>query len=370
MTERQIPGGQLAVGFNGRVLISKGFGMADREAGTPAEASTLFRIASVTKPLTAAATLALVEEGRLSLDGTLLEVLRPEIVLRRGREVDPRLKDVTIRHLLQHTGGWDRSKSGDPMFQSRRIARRLGIATPPAPADVIREVLGRPLDNPPGAHYAYSNFGYCLLGRIIERLGGGNYEKFVQDRVLAPAGIRGPRLGATLRRAGNEAKYYMAATAGNDALGTPVFPGLPDKVPAPYGAWCLESMDAHGGWIASAEDIVRFAMSLDAIGTTSPFRKRETWEILQAPPPGPPGHDAGGRPLPASYGCGFFVRRRNGRASLSHGGSLPGTTTYLWKRADGVSWAVFFNQREDSGPRDGAIVDPINKALDLARFSG
>jgi N-acyl-D-amino-acid deacylase len=235
---------------------------------------------------------------------------------------------------------------------------------------VIREVLGRPLDDAPGSHYAYSNFGYCLLGRIIERLGGVGYEKFVQERVLAPAGIRGPKLGATLRRAEREAKYYMAESAGDDAFGTPVFPDLPDKVPSPYGAWCLESMDAHGGWIASAADTVRFAMSLDAIGTTSPFQKRETWDRLIEPPPGPPGHDAEGRPLPASYGCGFFVRRGGKGATLSHSGSLPGTTTYLWKRADGVCWAVFFNQREDSGPRDGAIVDPINKALDSGRIGG
>ena len=243
------------------------------------------------------------------LDSKMLEVLKPAIFLPEGREADARLGEITIRHLLQHTAGWNRDKSGDPMFQSRKIARALGIASPPAPVDVIREVLGRPLDDPPGTRYVYSNFGYCLLGRIVEKLSGQPYERLVQERVLRPAGISGPKLGATLRQANGEARYYMSEESPDDTTEKPVFPGLPNQVPGPYGAWCLESMDAHGGWISCAADMVRFAMSLDAIGTTSPFRRKETYETISAPAPGAPGHNDKGDALPASYGCGFFVRR-------------------------------------------------------------
>ena len=84
---------------------------------------------------------------------------------------------------------------------------------------------------------------------IIEQTGGMTYEKFVQERVLKPAGISGPKLGATLTTAADEARYY---TPDNNAGGEPVFPNLPDKVLPPYGAWCLETMDSHGGWIASS----------------------------------------------------------------------------------------------------------------------
>lgn len=349
MAALEIPGGQVAVGRGGAILFSRGFGLADREKSIAVQPRTLFRIASISKPLTAVAVLTLVEDGALSLDGKMLDVLKPDIFLPTGREVDGRLKDITIRHLLQHTGGWDRDKSGDPMFQSGQIAKTLGIAAPPATRDVIREVLGRPLDSAPGERYAYSNFGFCVLGRIIEKLTGKPYEQFVRERVLL--GIAGPRLGATVTQAEGEARYYMN---GDGQTGRPVFPNLPDRVPWPYGGFCLEMMDSHGGWISSAEDIVRFAMSLDDIGGRSPFKKRETWDALIAPPPSAKGQ--------RYYGCGFSVRRSDEGASISHDGSLPGTATYLWRRADGLTWAVFFNQRSE-GKRDGAIVDAMLKAL-------
>jgi N-acyl-D-amino-acid deacylase len=358
-----IPGGQLALAKGGKLLFSKGFGMADRDKNVATTPRTLFRIASVSKPLTAAAILVLAEEGKLSLDAKMLEVLKVDIFLPEGKKVDPRLKDITLRHLLQHTGGWDRGKSGDMMFESKKIAKILGIASPPGPKDVIREVLARPLDTDPGTHYAYSNFGYCVLGRIIEQISGQPYEKFVQERVLKPAGINGPKQGASLTQAEGEARYY---TPGKEDE-SPVFPNLPDKVPSPYGGWCLETMDSHGGWIAAAEDIVRFAASLDDIGGTSPFKKKETWETLITPPAGEVGHDKEGKVRPVSYGCGFNVHRSEKGAAIEHSGSLPGTTTFVWKRADGYTWAAFFNMRHDGrGSKDASVVAQLNKALDEA----
>ncbi len=360
-----IPGGQLALGRAGKLVFSKGLGLADRDKSIAVSPRTLFRIASISKPLTAVAVLVLVEEGKLSLDAKMLDVLQPEIFLPdKEQKPDARLKDITIRHLLQHTGGWDRDKSGDVMFQARRIATRLGIVCPPAPKDVIREVLARPLDDTPGTHYAYSNFGYCVLGRIIEKVSGTGYEKFVQEHVFAPAGIKGPKLGATLTQAEGETRYYMPERHDGDE---PVFPKLPDKVPSPYGAWCLETMDSHGGWIACAEDIVRFAMSLDDIGGTSPFKKQETWETLLAPPAGAVGHDGDGKRLEKYYGGGFRVIHDRKGAGITHSGSLPGTTTFVWKRSDGWTWAAFFNLRQDGGgERDGSVVETLQKALDEA----
>jgi N-acyl-D-amino-acid deacylase len=361
LKDRSIPGGQLALARGGTMLFSKGFGMADRDKNIAVTPRTLFRIASVSKPLTAAAILVLAEEGKLSLDAKMLDVLKVDIFLPEGTKVDPRLKDITLRHLLQHTGGWDRNKSGDVMFESQKIAKKLGIACPPGPRDVIREVLARPLDTDPGTNYAYSNFGYCVLGRLVEQISGQPYEKFVQERVLKPAGAIGPKLGASLTQAEGESRYY---TPGKEEE-TPVFPNLPDKVPSPYGGWCLETMDSHGGWIAAAEDIVRFAASLDDIGGKSPFKKKETWETLIAPPAGPVGHDKDGKPKGVSYGCGFNVHRSDKGAGIEHSGSLPGTTTFVWRRPDGFTWAAFFNMRHDGrSNKDASVVAKLNKALD------
>lgn len=362
MAERKAPGGQLAVGRGNSILFSKGFGLADREKGIAVTPRTLFRIASVTKPLTAVAVLTLVEQGKLTLDTKMQDVLKIAADPTPG---DARLADIAVRHLLQHTAGWDRDRSGDPMFQSRQIAKKLGIACPPGPRDIIRDMLSRPLDEAPGVRYAYSNFGYCVLGRIIENLSGGTYEQYVREHVLKPAGVTAARLGATLHTAENESHYYMAAESKEDMEGKPVFPDLPDKVPSPCGRWSLEAMDAHGAWIACAEDMVRFAMSLTDIGKTTPFRKQETWEMLIAPPPGAPGHDAAGAVKADFYACGFRVLRKDKGVSLTHAGSLPGTTTFLWRRADGLTWAAFFNQRW-SEKNDRAIEPTINSVLDGA----
>jgi CubicO group peptidase (beta-lactamase class C family) len=126
--------------------------------------------------------------------------------------------------------------------------------------DVIRYMLGQPFDFEPGDRYAYSNFGYCLLGRVIEAVTGQPYEKAVRQRILAPIGITRMRLGATLEsgRAEGEVRYYTA----DKGLAANVFPGDPTRVAWPYGGFYLEAMDAHGGWIGSALDLARFMAAL------------------------------------------------------------------------------------------------------------
>ncbi len=112
-------------------------------------------------------------------------------------EYDERLDDITIRHLLQHRGGWDRDKSFDAMFRSVDFAKALGVDPPAGPDTIIRVMLGKPLDFDPGHRYAYSNYGYCLLGRVIEKLSGESYEQYVKTKVLAPIGVTAMRIGAT-----------------------------------------------------------------------------------------------------------------------------------------------------------------------------
>src|SRR5262249_14517976 len=144
---------------------------------------------------------------------------------------------------------------------------------------IIRYMTEQPLDFDPGERYAYSNFGYSLLGRIIERTTGKQYGEFARTAVLEPLGIRRTRLGFTLlpQRAKDEVRYY-------DFKGrTPpaVMGDIGQEVPLPYGSWCLEAMDAHGGWIASAVDLVRFASAFDEPGKC-PILSAESVESLFA----------------------------------------------------------------------------------------
>lgn len=365
IADRDVPGAQLAVGRHGKILWSKPFGLGDRDKKTDVTAQSLFRIASVSKPLTAVATLTYIEEGKLTLDTKMMDVLKIEPRLAEGAKVDERVANITIRHLLNHTAGWDRDKFGDPMFMSRKIAGELSVDCPPGARDIIRWMLGQPLQFDPGTKYVYSNLGYAILGRILENLSGQKHEALIKQRVLKPGGANGPRLGATIATADGEVRYYMRANVKEKPEGTSIFPGLPEKVLSPYGAWCLEAMDAHGGWISSAEDMVRFIMSLPDVGGTSPFHKKETWTMVTEVPPGAPGHDDKGGVKDTYYASGFQVHAAKEGPRITHAGSLPGTTTFLWRRADGYAWALFFNQRcAEKGDRN--IEAEVNRVLDGA----
>jgi len=354
---------------NGRLVYARGFGYADRDAREPVEPTALFRIASISKPVTAVAILQLVEQGRLGLDDQVCDVLEIQPHLEDGAAVDPRLSGVTIRHLLQHTGGWDRDASFDPMFRSPQIVRALGVEPPARPWDIIRYMAGRPLDFDPGTKYAYSNFGYCLLGRVIEKVTGRPYEQHVQEAVLAPVGVDDMRIGRTLReeRAEGEVVYYDYQNRRGAAI---MGPHIGRQVPWPYGTWCVESMDAHGGWIASAPDLVRFASAFDD-PEHSPLLGPPSIAVMFARPDGPPGLDKEGRPSATYYGCGWQVRpiAGTGRANTWHAGSLDGTETLLVRRHDGLNWAVLFNTRNNpAGKSLVGLIDPLlHGAADAVR---
>jgi N-acyl-D-amino-acid deacylase len=364
MKERNVPGGALAVARNGKLAYARGYGWADREARSAAKPASLFRIASLSKPITGVAVLKLVEDGKLTLDAEVFGLLALGSQVPEGRTLDDRWKHITLRHLLHHTAGWDRDKSGDPMFKSREISKSLGEQPPATPTQIIRWMLGQPLDFDPGARYVYSNFGYCLLGRVIEKVADQPYEKFVQHGVLAPAGVRRMRLGASLEqgRADGEVHYYTAS----DSKSGSVFTGSKDSVPRPYGGFFLEAMDAHGGWIGSAVDLVRFATALDD-PRRNPLKKPESLRQLFEAPAAPVARESDGRLKDHWYGCGWQVRPvRDAAANHWHNGSLPGTCTLLVRRWDGIVFAALLNQRSDNWQRGD---EPLDAALNRAASS-
>ena len=369
LAEHELPGAALAVSRFGRLVYSRGFGYADRETKEVVQPDALFRIASVSKPLTSVAVLQLAERGRLKLDDLVFDVLKLQEPKEKGIVFDPRWKAVTILHLLQHRGGWDRDKSFDPMFRSPAIVMELNVPPPADPAATIRYMLRQPLQFDPGSKDVYSNFGYCLLGRVIEKVSGQSYEEYVRKEVLAPLGIRTMRLGATLleKRVRGEAKYYSVDNTTDIAV---MGPRLGQPVPGPYGGWCLESMDAHGGWLASAPDLVHF---ISAFGDPRRCKilKLKSIEIMLARPPGAAGLEADGKPRDAYYACGWMVRPidNTGRANIWHAGGLDGTSTLLVGRHDGLCWAVLFNSNGSAKKKDpvGDIDSLLHEAADAVQ---
>jgi len=357
MQARDVPGGALAVSRGGKLVLARGYGWADRDTRQPVAPTSLFRIASVSKPITAVAVLGLIErsEGNVSLDTPALPLLGLEGALRPPALPDPRLETVTLRQVLRHTAGWDRKASFDPMFRPLRIAQDLGTTPPAGPDDVVRYMLTRFLDHDPGAQYAYSNFGYCLLGRIIEGLSGQTYEEHVAEHLLAPLGITDMRIGHSLAegRAPLEVRYHDPGVGRNVMT-----PQEDDTAPAPYGTFHLEAMDAHGGWIASAPDLVRFACALDD-PQHCPILGPGAIADMFARPEGSAGFGDDGKPKAAYYGCGWLVRPKGGsKANHWHNGSLPGTSSLLVRRHDGLNWAVLFNQRKDPSGLSYGDIDP------------
>ena len=358
--ENNIPGAALAVAKDGRMVYARGFGFADREKNKHVQPESLFRIASISKPLTAVAIMQLVEKGKLKLEDKVFSILPHKAHLATGTKIDSGLAEITIQQLLQHQGGWDRGRSFDPMFRSVKIANTLGVDPPAKADDIIRFMMGQKLDFSPGSQFAYSNFGYCLLGRVIEQVSGSDYEKYMRSEVLRPLGIYSMHTGKSLleNRAKDEVRYYtrstsMAIAVMGKQIGKPVL--------RPYGSWYLEAMDSHGAWIASAVDLVRFGSAVEHFNSSKVLTKKSISKMV-ARPKGIAGHDKTGKPKAVYYGLGWAIRpvRNTGKFNRWHSGGLDGTSTILVLRHDGICWAVLFNTRQAvDGQAASNKIDPL-----------
>lgn len=358
LKEHGVNGASLAVSRKGELVYSRGFGYQDEAQQEKVRPTTRFRIASLSKPITAAAILSLVADESLSLDDKLTQFLGEDQL----ETLHDDLREITVRQLLHHRAGWDRNESYDPMFKTVMIGKELMAEGPADQGQIIEYMLQQPLDFSPGTKYAYSNFGYCLLGRIIEQVSGMSYEQYVQQVICRPLKIRSFELGETLQRAKRETRYHTRA----DKLVAGVVPGVLDQqVPWPYGGWCLENMDSHGGWIASAADLVRFA---DAYGDPGclPFLNQAL--IDESFQRADPKSDQA-----VHYGLGWSVRQLDSKDSAKinawHTGSLSGTSTLLVRRHDGLTWAVLFNGRNGANGKtlSSSIDSLVHKAANKVK---
>jgi N-acyl-D-amino-acid deacylase len=334
--DNELPGAALAVSRAGRLIYSRGFGYANVDAGKEMEPDAIFRIASLSKPITSATVLLLVQQGELDLDDPVLLHLDPALM--QGQlPRDVRWADLTIRQLLQHRGGFDRELSGDPMFTSVRPSWEANEAQ----RRVILHMFERKLDHDPGTHYAYSNFGYCLLGRVIERSTGEGYETAVRRLLLEPLGVSTMRIGSKLKRERGEREvtYYT----GHEPQVRRLDPGEPHTAAA-YGEWNHGALDSVGGWISSAPDLLRFLHLFDGPEERQLLEPKSIELLLARPPAGTTENETTQR----WYGLGWLVfQPDNGPPNIWHNGSLPGTETLLVRRGDSLSWALLFNARYD-----------------------
>ena len=338
MESRGIEAGLLGVMKDGVVVLERGYGWQDAAHSELLPASAMMRIASVTKPVTAAAIHRLADAGVLSLADPIFDLGQPgggllalSPFLSLG---DSRLADVTVQHCLDHEGGWDRSLVGDLTYMETEIASDMRVADPPGRDNTARWILGQPLQHDPGSVEAYSNVGYLMLGLVIEQVSGMEYMDFVHQEVFASIGV-GPgdiELGRTFAADQNvrEPWYQHPGSCVN------VFDPS-EFVNCPYGGWDHEARVAQGRVIAATRPLLYF---LDAFYIAGPS--------IGAP----------------RTGAESPTWKRN------HTGSLSGTNALARQRGDGVNYVVLFNERPGSGTSyasqirvilDGVIDDEISE---------
>ena len=352
MSKYGIPGGSIAVTRDGRLVFARGFGYADRDKGEFALPDSRFRIASMSKFIAGVTITHLAEQGKLNVDQPAFALL-PDLQPPVGAKEDSRLASITIRHLLNHSGGWDSTTTFDPLFSAPMIATVLGVSSPASAENIIRYMRGQPLQFDPGTRFAYCNFGFTVLARIVERVTGMSYEQYVRTNVLAPMGITEMRIGQTLvegRRAG-EVKYYA------DGSTLSVLPFVPGMVPWPYGGWQHETTDAAGGWVASAIDYAKFVNAIDG-RRGKRFLSPESVAAMTARPSVPQWATS-----TYWYGFGVTVHPSRGDADWDHSGSVDGTTSQFFRTSDGFVFVVCFNYRPSSATQQHALGADLSLGL-------
>jgi len=321
MNTSAAPGISIAIAKEGRLVFAKGYGLADKSANRPVTTASLFRIASVSKTFTSTGIMKLVEAGKIHLTD---KVFGPGSILGTTFTANPhdaRINQITVQEVLTHTSGLWSNQANDPMFENYAMSRSQLITW-------ALETLTLPTT--PGTAYAYSNFGFLILGRVIEKVTGQDYDVWMKANVLGPSGISDMQIGGSTEaeRAPNEVTYYSA--------GNPADPYSID----------VSRMDSHGGWIATPIDLVRFAVRMDGFSPPADLVSAAS-ETEMMTPTALSGN---------SYGFGWAITGTN----WWHNGSLPGTTSIMVRTATQFTWSAITNTRDNSPNVDTMMWNVVN----------
>ena len=342
MKRWEIKGGSLAVMKDGRLIYSKGYGWADEEKGEKMSPGNIFRVASLSKLITATAIMQLCERKVLSLDdrvfgdGGILDCPRFKDIR------DRRIKDITVEQLLRHKAGFTMHK-GDPLFTTREIIIWEKLDTVPDMDRVIQYALSERLGYTPGQGYRYSNLGYLILTKIIEVCSGTEYEEYCQENILHPAGCYDMHLARNLYedRYPNEVRYYET----HDATPVPAFDNSGDSLYRSYGGSNIEGLLGAGGWVASPSEFVRFVASIDGDPSVPDVISETSVRTMTADRVRPIG----------------WVRAGAGK-DWTRTGTLAGTSAMLTKQADGYIWMFVTNTSSWKGSRFTRDIDRMYRA--------
>ncbi|MGD0581372.1 MAG: serine hydrolase domain-containing protein [Bacteroidales bacterium] len=328
----EIAGASIAVARDGKLVFAKGLGLADKEHNIPVEPYNKFRIASVSKLITAVAIMKLQEEGKLSVND---RVFGPDGILNDPYFSDPRDKRVygiTVAHLLSHEGGWT-TRWGDQMFMPLVVSDAMGIKPPVDTRTIVRFALNKNLHFTPGSGRSYSNLGYAILGLVIEKVSGMSYGDYCKKEILAPIGIYDMTLARNLpsEKAPFEVTYYEPG----DAERKPSIYSYSDMVPASYGGNDIEALGAAGDWLATAPDLMKLLLAIDGFDTRKDFLSEESIRFMT---------DTNNGYAPVGWKTTIYD------GTWWRTGTFPGTACMMKRQADGIAWVVLLNSSAWNGP--------------------
>lgn len=328
-----IPAASVAIVRDERLVYAKGFGYTDETQQQLTDPNHLFRIASASKLVTAAAVMRLADEGKLNLDHKVFGntgYLQPN---EYGEAWQQRVYDITVRHLLEHTSGFSWRTLGDPAFNVKKVASALEVPLPISRKQLIRWQIRQHLPYRPGTRYNYSNVGYMMLHEVVAEVSGMTYEEYVQRHVLKPAGIRGMRLGKNLveDRHDDEVTYL-------DHEGAPwrqSVTGADTLMPRQYGGTDIELLGGAGGWIASAEDLARLVVAIDGMPGMPDILSLEGIQEMT-------------RKGQSRYALGWKGARGN---RWWRTGSLSGTNALIYRLDERTTYVCIINRSHWNGYR-------------------
>ena len=329
----EITGAAVAIIKDENLIYAKGFGYIDKEQTTATEPYHLFRIASVSKLITAVAIMKLVEDNRIKLSDKVFGVQGilndPQFLNYK----DKRYEKITVEHLLRHEGGWLR-KYGDPILMTLDIAKELKIK-PPVDADAMIQFMHKKkIHFDPGSRSAYSNFGYVILGKIIEKKSGVSYENFVKNNILAPVGITDMHVANILpsQKYKNEVNYYDHG----DSQPVPSCLGTGELAPRCYGGIDSQTSAAAGGWTCSVVALAKFLVSIDGFPAHKDILTKKSIQQMT---------DYNAKSQPMGW------RKTNIFGDWTRTGSFAGTVALVKRCMNGISYIVVTNTGTWRGPR-------------------
>ena len=305
--------GAVLIAKDGKIILDKGYGMANYEEGIPAAPNTKFRLASLTKQFTAMAIMILQEKGKINVQDPVSKYLN---------DPPPAWNAITIYHLLTHTSGIP-DLLRLPGFEKMKREKHT-------PAELIEFFKNRPLDFVPGENFTYSNSGYILLGYIIEKITGSSYSNFLRATIFEPLGMKDTGFETEPGMSKQKATgYYLD----HEQIVSSAYVDMT----VPFSA---------GGLYSTVEDLYKWDQ---ALYTEKLVSKKS--------------RDAMFTPYRNNYGFGFVISRLYDRKFISHSGSIEGFATYIARYPDDRVTIIVLNNVGGSQPPVGRMA--INLAAIL-----